>query len=145
MYRVVIVSLVVLLSMGTALSVQRQSWNNGDNGARANESTTPHSSWHDAKKFDCLPKDVLMDEVVSYGPRGKENITVKKKLQELKARCRNGKLLDARNKEIRFFRISCWGHPPPNYLQIAERERQELEKLKKTYNVVVMACNRMVS
>jgi hypothetical protein len=96
------------------------------------------------KKFDCLPKDVRLAEVVSYGGGGKENITVEKKLLEMKARCRNGKLVDARNKEIRFFRGNCWGSPPRDYLEILKRKRQELEKLKKTYSVIEIMCNPMI-
>src|SRR5258705_83856 len=47
-----------------------------------------------AKNFSCLPKDVRADEVVSYDVKGKSTLTVEKKLIELKARCRRGKLVD---------------------------------------------------
>jgi hypothetical protein len=97
------------------------------------------ASGRDATK--CLPPDVRPDGVVSYGRTAKENVTVAKKLRELKARCHHGKLVDRNKREIRFFRVSCWGHPPPDYLEIKEKERAELEKLKKTYTVVVMSCD----
>ena len=92
-----------------------------------------------------MPKNVRLDEAVSYGRGGKENVTVGKKLLEMKARCRNGKLVDARNKEIRFFRISCWGNPPPDYREISRREHEELTKLKKRYTVIVMTCDPMTA
>jgi len=96
-------------------------------------------------KFDCLPKDVQLDEVVTYGKGPKGNVTVGKRLIEMKAQCRNGKLVDPRRREIRFFRPSCWGNPPPDYLEIQQRENAELEKLKRTYAVIVFTCNRMIS
>ena len=96
-------------------------------------------------KFDCLPKDVRSDDVITYARTTKGNITVGKKLIQLKAQCRKGKLLDAKRGEIRFFRPSCWGNPPPDYLEIQQRENAELQKLKRTYTVIVFGCNPMIS
>ena len=97
-----------------------------------------------SQKFSCLPKDVRADEVVSYDDKGKSSLTVKKKLIELKARCRKGKLVDAEGCEIRFFRISCWGNPPEDYLEIQKREGEELAELEKHYSVIVFGCNPMI-
>jgi hypothetical protein len=97
-----------------------------------------------SKSFTCLPKDVQPGEVVSYRPNGTRNVTVEKKLVELKARCRDGKLVDAKRREIRFFHPSCWGNPPPDYLEVRERENEELAKLRKRYIVVVFACNPFI-
>ena len=94
-------------------------------------------------KFACLSKEVRLDETVSYG-KGNRRVTVEQKLVEMKARCRNGKLVDLKNREIRFFRPSCWGNPPPDYLEIQKRENEELAKLKRRYAVVVFACNPMI-
>src|SRR4029453_9130033 len=94
-----------------------------------------------SKDFSCLPKDVRADEVVSYDIKGKSNLTVEKTLIELKARCRKGKLVDAKGREIRFFRISCWGNPPQDYLEIQKRENEELAALRKLYTVIVFGCN----
>ena len=91
--------------------------------------------------FSCLPEDVRADEVVSYGIKGKSTLTVKQKLIELKARCRKGKLVDAKGRAIRFFRNSCWGNPPDDYLEIQKRESEELAELKKHYTVIVFGCN----
>jgi len=93
------------------------------------------------KKFGCLPDNIKPEGVVNYGSNAKENVTVKQTLTEMKARCRNGKLIDTKNREIRFFRFSCWGHPPPDYLEIQHQQREELEKLKKQHTVIVMNCN----
>ncbi len=97
-----------------------------------------------SKNFSCLPKDVRADEVVSYDAEGKPSLTVKKKLIELKARCRKGKLVDAKGREIRFFRISCWGNPPEDYLEIQKREAEELAELKKHYSVIEFGCDPMI-
>ena len=105
---------------------------------RADDDSAP------SKNFSCLPKDVRADEVVSYDVEGKSILTVKKKLIELRARCRRGKLVDAKGREIRFFRISCWGNPPEDYLEIQKREGEELAELKKHYSVIVFGCNPMI-
>ena len=97
-----------------------------------------------SKEFACLPKAVRADEVVSYGFKGKQNLTVEKKLIEMQARCRGGKLVDAKGREIRFFRVSCWGNPPDDYLEIRKRENEELATLKKHYTVIVFSCNPMI-
>lgn len=97
-----------------------------------------------AKNFSCLPQDVRADEVVSYDVEGKSTLTVKKKLIELRARCRKGKLVDGKGREIRFFRISCWGNPPEDYLEIQKRESEALAELKKHYSVIEFGCNPMI-
>ena len=97
-----------------------------------------------AKTFSCLPRDVRADEAVSYPMNGKPILTVEKKLAEMKARCRRGRLVDGRGREIRFFRSSCWGNPPPDYLEIRQRENEELAKLKKRYPVFVFGGNPMI-
>jgi hypothetical protein len=97
-----------------------------------------------SKTFSCLPKDVRADEAISYGIKGKSILTVEKKLTEMKARCQRGKLVDARGREIRFFRSSCWGNPPPDYLEIRQRENEELAKLQKRYAMIVFGCNPMI-
>ena len=97
-----------------------------------------------ANSLSCLPKDVRADEAVSYGIKGKSIVTVEKKLAEMKARCRRGKLVDARGREIHFFRVSCWGNRPDDYLEIQKRENEELAKLKKRYAVIVFGCNPMI-
>jgi hypothetical protein len=97
-----------------------------------------------SQNLSCLPKDVRAGQAVSYGTKGKSVLTVEKKLAEMKARCRRGKLVDARGREIRFFRVSCWGNPPPDYREIRQRESAEFAKLKKRYTVIAFSCNPMI-
>src|SRR5437016_5592411 len=65
--------------------------------------TPQRSSASRIKQFACLPKDVRADETVSHGFKGRPAVTVKDKLVEMKARCRKGRLVDSKDREIRFF------------------------------------------
>jgi hypothetical protein len=87
---------------------------------------------------------VQLKDVVSYGKSTRGSVTVEKTLVQMKAQCRNHKLVDAKRRQIRFFRPSCWGNPPADYLEIQQRENSELEKLKRTYAVIVFGCNSMI-
>ena len=89
----------------------------------------------------CLPPDIKENDIVVYGGSGRKNITVASTLKRLKARCSAGRLLNARRKEIRFFKKTCWGHPPPNYLELQRAEQRELALLKSTYVVIVIECD----
>jgi hypothetical protein len=94
----------------------------------------------------CLPDGIKATDIVSaqrVGPNGVlKRITVREKLIELKARCRNRKLVDLSGKEIYLFRrTGCWGNPPANYQEILQRQNAELERLRKRYTVVEMTCN----
>lgn len=93
------------------------------------------------KEFACLPADIRLEQVVTYG---KTETTVREKLIALQADCDNGKLVDANKKEIRFYRVACFGNPPYNYDQIRQREREEIAQLKQNYTVIVFACNPMM-
>jgi len=132
-----LLSCVVWLLLGAALAA----------GGRAPKyqaatATDPNSS--QKSRFDCLPKDVQLNEVVSYSKTAKGNVTVQQTLIHMKAQCRNRKLTDAKRREIRFFRPSCWGNPPEGYLEIQQRENSELQKLKRTFTVIVFGCNSMI-
>ena len=82
------------------------------------------------------------DDLVEYGAGSKTaKVTVRKKLSEMKARCSKGKLRDRKGREIRFFHISCWGNPPPDYLEIQRQEQAQLAKLKLHSSVIVLGCN----
>ncbi len=88
----------------------------------------------------CLPNDINpTDQVAEDG--GTVNLTVERKLAMLKARCRRGKLVDGRRREIRFFKIECQGNPPANYQEIQKARNEELAKLKKHYTVIVIRCD----
>ena len=96
-----------------------------------------------SKPLNCLPKDVRADEVLSLG-KGTSQLTVKQKLAQMKARCRGGKLFDAKGREIRFFRVSCWGNPPPDYLEILQRENEQIKKLQQRFTVITFSCSPMI-
>ena len=99
--------------------------------------------------YRCLPKGIKPTDVVS-GPSGRPGprredvptITVRERLKELGARCRKGKLVDSKGKEIYFFRMSgCWGNPPADYREILDNQDRELARLGKRYRVIEMPCN----
>lgn len=103
----------------------------------------PDSKQPASSRFPCLPKDVQPNQLVA-GATARKPGTLEKKLVSIGARCRKGKLVDAKGRGVRFFRISCWGNPPEDYQEIQRRESAELEKLKKRYTVIVFGCNPMI-
>lgn len=101
-----------------------------------------------AQKYSkCLPADIKEDMVVGWdnpvnSERPSKPVTVRQTLAKLKARCVCDKLVDGRGKEIRFFPLQgCWGNPPEGYQEILERQKTEIEGLKKKYSVIEMTCN----
>jgi len=101
-----------------------------------------------AETVQCLPESVKPTDVVSTtlvqtdGRTLVEKITVEQKLTELKANCKNGKLVDGAGTEIYFYKLTgCWGNPPRNYQEILERQEAELAILRKQYMVIEMTCN----
>ena len=95
----------------------------------------------------CLPKGIQSTTVVGFGgfrPSKQKGhaITVAETLAGLKARCKRGKLVDARGREIFFFPMTgCWGNPPENYQEILDEQARKLAQLKKRYTVIEMTCN----
>ncbi|HEU5236209.1 MAG TPA: hypothetical protein VFU37_03660 [Pyrinomonadaceae bacterium] len=138
-----LLSCIVWLLFGAAVagSERAPEYNAAIAPAQSNSSHDEHITPH-GSKFDCLPKDVGLNDVVTATKT--KSVTVEKTLIQMKAQCRQGKLVDAKRREIRFFRPSCWGNPPADYLEIQQRESAELQKLKKTYTVIVFACNQMI-
>ena len=96
--------------------------------------------------FDCLPDGVKTSDVVSVERRGPgqvtKRVTVGDKLKQLQARCRRGRLYSSRGRQIYFYHLTgCWGRPPADYLDILQRQRDELRKLRRRYTVIEMTCN----
>jgi len=94
----------------------------------------------------CLPADVDADEVISAEPslsgQPAKKITVASKLNQIGARCRAKRLVDAKGKQIHFYRLTgCWGNPPENYQEILDNQRQELARLRRRYRVIEISCN----
>lgn len=97
-----------------------------------------------ARQFACLPDTFDLNEIIAYRtmPSGKEvTIKLKDKLVELKATCREGKLVDRQKREIKLFRFACFGNPPADYDEIQQRQQQELSQLKERYTVIIIECN----
>jgi hypothetical protein len=94
----------------------------------------------------CLPAGVRPAERISppdgsSEANGAKQTTVQQMLIKLRARCRKGKLIDRTGKEIYFYRlVGCWGNPPEDYLAVLEKQREEIGRLKKKYNVIELSC-----
>ena len=109
-------------------------------------SPSPAASACTANTDACMPPGIQATDVVSSQaakPGGKVvTVTVAQKLKALRARCRKGKLVDAKGTEIRLYQlIGCWGNPPDDYQQQLERQAKELAQLRKRYRVIEMTCN----
>ena len=94
----------------------------------------------------CLPEAIKPTDVVSSrlvgSSKAVKKVTVEGKLIQLKASCKNGKLIDAAGREIRFFRLEgCWGNPPADYQEILQRQSDELARLRTQYTIIEMTCN----
>src|SRR5258705_5201527 len=94
-------------------------------------SPSPASSACASNTDACMPPGIQATDVVSSQaakPGGKVvTVSVAQKLKALRARCRKGKLVDARGTEIRFYQlIGCWGNPPDDYQEQLERHSKEL-------------------
>jgi hypothetical protein len=84
----------------------------------------------------CLPPGIALSELVSQG------LTVEARLAQLGARCKGDRLVDVSSREIRFYRLTgCWGNPPAGYPRLLERQRVELDELKRQYSVIEISCN----
>jgi hypothetical protein len=96
----------------------------------------------DSNRFrSCLPAGIAASDVVEYRSNCKKNVTVASKLTKLNAQCKGTQLFDRNKKEIRFFKKTCWGHPPPNYQELKTEERRNLELLQSRYVVIVIECD----
>ena len=88
---------------------------------------------------DCLPEGLTLETEFcpdGHGCPQAQRTTVKRKLAELGARARGGKLLGPSGQEIAFYPVPNRGAPPPPEME--QRERQELERLQRTHTVVMM-------
>ncbi|MFM9904110.1 MAG: hypothetical protein ACKVQJ_06000 [Pyrinomonadaceae bacterium] len=71
-----------------------------------------------------------------------KTVTVKQTLAKMKAKCRHGKIVDRRGRQIRFYYLrGCWGNPPEDYQEILENQRKEIADLKKKFTVIEIPCN----
>ena len=100
-----------------------------------------------ANSYKCLPAGISGSDVVTVleakaGDKAPRTVSVNRKLRELKAHCRRGKLVDGRGREIYFFKLEgCWGNPPENYQEVLAEQARKIAELKKRYTVIEMTCN----
>jgi hypothetical protein len=95
----------------------------------------------------CLPEGVKLTSEIreesdgSTKPKGKPK-TVASRLAELRARCKNRKLVTRTGKEIRIVQlIGCWGNPPADYEEQLQRQERELKELREKYVVIEIPCS----
>ena len=101
-----------------------------------------------ASKYGCLPSNVKPETIVEarriesmVGIRMIKEL-VNQRLDKMRARCKAGKLVDGKGREIRFYELqNCWGNPPADYLEILERQKNELQELRKKFTVIQITCN----
>ena len=97
----------------------------------------------------CLPADIdLARAVVVERPKvskeeSETRMTVGTRLAQLRARCKNGKLISSTGRQIRFVALlGCWGNPPENYQEMLAEQAKEIERLKKEFIVIQIPCGR---
>ena len=94
----------------------------------------------------CLPEGIKLTSEILEGSDGLPNAkskpkTLQAKLTELRARCKNRKLVNRNGKEIRILQlIGCWGNPPEDYQEQLGRQQREIEELRKKYIVIEVPC-----
>ena len=137
--------LIFLLAANLPL-LSQASITQGKNGQQALE--TSNNASGQAVQFDCLPDGHKSTDVVSYREKRKGSdgyITIEDRLVELKAHCKDGRLIDGKGREIRFFKSACYGNPPSDYEELRQKELEDLQKLQKKYCVIVMECDPRIS
>jgi hypothetical protein len=98
----------------------------------------------------CVPRGTNLDKAVINEPSqakaqsGKQ--TVRTRLVQLEARCKRGKLVDGKGRQIYLYLLlGCWGNPPPNYLELMKRQDEEISRLKKRFTVIQIPCGDFAS
>jgi hypothetical protein len=89
-----------------------------------------------------LSSEVQLESSTSPSESKPKPKTLQVHLDELKARCQQGKLVDRRGKEIRIVQlIGCWGNPPDDYQEQLDRQQAELKRLREKYIVIEIPCS----
>jgi len=91
--------------------------------------------------LSCVPAGFGMNEFARSEANQATTQTLGKTIIGLGARCYRGKLVDRKLRQIRLFRDACWGNPPADYLEIIEKQREELVALRKEYLVIEIVCD----
>jgi hypothetical protein len=86
----------------------------------------------------CLPEGLTLE--TRFAPKGipfvRDTITIREKLLELRAYCKDGKLFDAVGKELYFYHVPEYGTPPPPGL--LEGQGKYRQMLDEHYHVIDM-------
>ena len=104
---------------------------------------SPASGAKTNRLASCLPEGVkLSSEILEQSTTAKSKPkTVASKLAELRARCKNRKLVTPDGKEVRIVQlIGCWGNPPEDYQEQLNRQQRAIEELRKKYIVIEIPC-----
>jgi hypothetical protein len=102
-------------------------------------------------KFNQLPEGIEFDTEVEgkaiKNDKGEVNsyeiTSVEQRLDELNAKYKEGKLVDDKNKEIKFFKPLCRGVSQglEEDQRESEKYQNEFAQLKKKYTVIVLYCD----
>ena len=94
----------------------------------------------------CLPEGIKLTSEIFEESDGSSNAkrkpkTLQAKLTDLRARCKNRKLVTRNGKEIRIVQlIGCWGNPPEDYREQMDRQQRDIKELSKKYVVIQIPC-----
>jgi hypothetical protein len=98
----------------------------------------------------CLPNGLTLStefsdshHPISPGTTARRVITVRQKLIQIGAYCKNGVIYDRTGKEVFFYHVTEWGNPPVNYRELQEKARQELRRLEAQGTVIRMWQTRV--
>jgi hypothetical protein len=92
----------------------------------------------------CLPSGTQLEgpSQVSVDALGGSSLTVKERLDSLRARCSYGTLYDYNNHPIYFYQMTgCWGNAPYNYEEILAEQDAKIAQLSQHYTVILISCN----
>ena len=73
--------------------------------------------------------------------RAAKKIRFTNKLNQIGARCRAKRLVDAKGVNSFLPPPGCWGKSAENYQEILENQQQELARLRRRYRVIEISCN----
>ncbi|HEY0427098.1 MAG TPA: hypothetical protein VGC76_04750 [Pyrinomonadaceae bacterium] len=139
------IAFFIILAVFCFIQTQNCGARKAQNAETANVSPTPK-----ATKFERLPDNVKPGTKVRKETRNEKGevtsvkiTTVEKRLNELKARYENEKLVDGNGREIRFFEPLCRGVPASEEQEEADRKAkdEELSELEKKYTVIILQCD----
>jgi hypothetical protein len=97
----------------------------------------------------CMPPDVSLSDVLANemvhmsDTMSERGITVREKLDAIRARCSGGRLVDQNGSRIYFYRMTgCWGNAPADYLDTLSTQDREIAVLRAQYTVLLLSCNQ---